>query len=126
MIKLLNPESLERNPAFAQGTLATGSRTIHVGGQNGIDRAGVMASGAPAQTAQALRNVLAVLNEGGADQTDVAKLTVHLVESVDPREAFGAVAGVWGPHPTAVTVLRVAGLARPDALVEIDAIAVVD
>jgi enamine deaminase RidA (YjgF/YER057c/UK114 family) len=85
-----------------------------------------MASGAPAQTAQALRNVLAVLNEGGADQTDVAKLTVHLVESVYPREASGAVAGVWGPHPTAVTVLRVAGLARPDALVEIDAIAVVD
>jgi hypothetical protein len=40
MIKLLNPESLERNPAFAQGTLATGSRAIHVGGQNGIDRAG--------------------------------------------------------------------------------------
>ncbi len=37
-----------------------------------------------------------------------------------------ASAAVWGNHPTAITVLRVAAIARPDALVEIDAIAVID
>lgn len=31
--------------------------------------------------------------------------------------------GESGQHPTAITVLRVVGFARPDALVEIDAIA---
>lgn len=34
-----------------------------------------------------------------------------------------AAAQVWGQHPTAVTVLQVAGLARPDCLVEIEALA---
>jgi 2-iminobutanoate/2-iminopropanoate deaminase len=124
MIDRLNPAALPVSPAFAQGTVATGSRTVYVGGQNGIDATGALADGARNQSEQALRNVLAVLGEAGATQADVAKMTVHLVESVDPREAFGAVAGVWGQHPTAVTVLRVAGLAVPGALVEIDAIAV--
>jgi 2-iminobutanoate/2-iminopropanoate deaminase len=120
VIEHLNPAALPTNPAFSQGIAATGSRTIYVGGQNGDGE------GVTAQTEQALRNVLAVLKEGGATQTDVVKLTIHLVDGIDPREAFGPVPKVWGPHPTTVTVLRVAGLARPDALVEIDAIAVLD
>jgi enamine deaminase RidA (YjgF/YER057c/UK114 family) len=106
--------------------VATGTRLIHVGGQNGVDTGGTLADGAVKQSEQALRNVLAVLAEAGASQADVAKMTVHLVDSVDLREAYGAVAAVWGPHPTAVTVLKVAGLALPGALVEIDAVAVVD
>jgi 2-iminobutanoate/2-iminopropanoate deaminase len=126
MIEKLNPAALVRSPAFAQGTLATGTRIVHVGGQNGIDGTGTMAGGAAAQSAQAMRNVLAVLAEAGATQADVAKLTVHLVESVDPREGYAAAAEVWGDHPTAVTVLRVAGLGPPGALVEIDAVAVLD
>ncbi|HEU4916752.1 MAG TPA: hypothetical protein VFV13_09345 [Acidimicrobiia bacterium] len=37
---------------------------------------------------------------------------------------YKAAAAAWGPHPTAITVLRVAGFARPEVLVEIDALAV--
>jgi hypothetical protein len=36
---------------------------------------------------------------------------------------FSASQEVWGQHPTAITVLQVAALGRPEALVEIDAIA---
>lgn len=75
------------------------------------------------QTAQALRNVLAVLEEGGASVTDVVKLTIYLAESVDPNEAYRASAEVWGMNPTAVTVLKVASLGRPEALVGVEAIA---
>jgi enamine deaminase RidA (YjgF/YER057c/UK114 family) len=77
-------------------TPPTGGNPVYVGGQNGLDATGALAGGAQKQTEQALRNVLTVLAEAGAAQADVAKMTVHLVESVDPREAFGAVAGVWG------------------------------
>lgn len=126
MIQHLNPATMHTSPAYSQGTVATGTRLIHVGGQNGVDTGGTLADGAVKQSEQALRNVLAVLAEAGASQADVAKMTVHLVDSVDLREAYGAVAAVWGPHPTAVTVLKVAGLALPGALVEIDAVAVVD
>jgi 2-iminobutanoate/2-iminopropanoate deaminase len=126
VIEHLNPATLPTNPAFSQGVVATGTRTVFVGGQNGVDGSGAMRDGLTAQTEQALRNVLAVLAEGGAKPADVAKLTIHLVDGVDPREAFAPVPAIWGPHPTTVTVLRVAGLARPDALVEIDAVAVLD
>ena len=67
--------------------------------------------------------MLSVLSAAGASPEHVAKLTIHLADSADAREAFGATPEAWGPHPTAITVLRVAGFARPDALVEIDAIA---
>ena len=124
-VEVLNPEGLSSSPAYAQGTVASGPRTVVVGGQNGVDGDGTMADGIAAQTEQALRNVSTVLDAAGATPADVARLGVYLVESVDPREAFAAVGPVWGQHPTALVVVRVAGLARPDALVEIEAFAVV-
>ena len=67
------------------------------------------------QTVQALRNVLTVLQEVGATQEDVARLTIHLAAGSDVRAAFEASREVWGPHATAVTVLMVASLGRPGA-----------
>lgn len=122
----LNPETLHRSPAFSQGVLAQGSRTVYVGGQNGVNAEGELIDGLGPQTELALRNVLAVLAEAGATQEDVAKLTIHLAAGVDPNEAYAASASVWGQHATAVTVLTVTALGRPGALVEIDAVAVLD
>lgn len=67
--------------------------------------------------------MLSVLTAAGAGAEHVAKLTIHLAGDADVRAAFGAAAESWGPHPTAITVLRVVGFARPGALVEIDAVA---
>jgi len=119
----LNPAALHRNPAFSQGTIAPAGRTLYVGEQNGTDSDGLLLDGLEQQTAQALRNVLAVLDEAGAEPADVAKLTIYLDASVDPNEAYRASAEVWGMRPTAVTVLKVAALGRPGALVGIEAIA---
>ena len=123
MIEHVNPESLRANPAFSQGTIAPAGRTLYVGGQNGIDATGAMADGIGAQPAQALANVGAVLEAAGATPDDVAKLTIHLVDTVDPGEAYLASVAAWGAHRTAVTVLLVPRLGPPGALVEIDAIA---
>ena len=64
-VERLNPEGLYVSPAFAQGTVAWGSRTVYVGGQNGIDADGVLAEGLGPQTERALRNVAAVLAAAG-------------------------------------------------------------
>jgi len=124
-VEILNPDGLPANPAFAQGTVASGQRIVVVGGQNGVTADGTMADGLAAQTERALRNVITVLDAAGATPADVARLGIYLVESADPREAYAAVGPVWGPHATAIVVLRVAGLARPDALIEIEALAAV-
>lgn len=118
----LNPESLEQVPACSQGVLVEGGSLLVVGGQNGIDGEGnVVGDDVAAQSAQALRNVIAVLEEGGATPADVIQLTVYLVAPADVE--FAAAQEVWGGHPTAVSVIKVSGLARPGCLVEISALA---
>lgn len=121
----LNPDSLFRSPAFSQGTvIPAGSSVVIVGGQDGVGADGqLVGEGIAAQTEQAMRNLLAVLEEAGAGPADVAKLTIYLVEGVDVNEAFGASRSVWGDQPTAVSVVFVRGLGVPGALVEVDAIA---
>jgi enamine deaminase RidA (YjgF/YER057c/UK114 family) len=121
----LNPPTMHSNPAFSQGVRVDGAGAlVVVGGQNGVDGTGAVVSAELGlQSAQALRNVLAVLEAAGATQDDVIKLTVYIVEGGDIREGFAAAQEVWGPHPTAISVLLVAGLARPDCLVEVEALA---
>jgi 2-iminobutanoate/2-iminopropanoate deaminase len=123
----INPETLHSNPVFSQGTLTETGRTLYIGGQNGTDASGaIVAGGIAEQTTQAMRNVLSVLEAANAGPEDVAKLNVYLAADADLNAGFAASAAVWGNHPTAITVLRVAGIGRPGALVEIDAIAVID
>jgi 2-iminobutanoate/2-iminopropanoate deaminase len=69
--------------------------------------------------------LIPVLAEAGAAPADVAKLTIILVEGVDVNEGFATSQRVWGDQRTAVTAQFVRALARPDCLVEIDAIAAV-
>jgi enamine deaminase RidA (YjgF/YER057c/UK114 family) len=102
------------------------ARTLYIGGQNGITADGQIAGpDLRAQTEHALRNVLRVLAAAGATQQNVVTLKVHIVTGQLVREAFLAAQDVWGPHATAITTVIVAGLANPQFLVEIDAIAVI-
>lgn len=119
----LNPEQLASSAVFSQGVLSTRAGVLYVGGQNGNDATGAMAEGFATQTEQAYRNVLAVLDAAGCSTDDVLKLTIYVKGDEDVIEGLAAAQRVWGDHPTAITVLRVHGLARPDALVEIEAVA---
>jgi 2-iminobutanoate/2-iminopropanoate deaminase len=118
----VDPPQLHQSPAFAHGMIVPAGATLYVGGQNGTDGSGDLLEGLGAQTEQALRNVLAVLDEAGTDAQHVAKLTIYLAPGIDPTEAYAATRTVWGDRRTAVTVIAV-GPARPGALVEIEAIA---
>lgn len=120
----VDPEQLHRSPAFAQGMIAPAGPTLYVGGQNGTDASGELLDGLRAQTEQALRNVLAVLDAAGSGPEHVVKLTIYLAPDIDPTDGYAATGEVWGDRRTAVTVLAVAP-ARPGALVEIDAIAAI-
>ncbi|PJE94555.1 reactive intermediate/imine deaminase [Streptomyces carminius] len=76
------------------------------------------------QTAQALRNVTAVLKAGGAGLADVVMLRVYLTDPAHlagMNEAYAAAVGE--PFPARTTVyMRL----PPGLLVEIDALAVLD
>lgn len=121
----LNPETLHRNPAFSQGVLAVNpGKLLVIGGQNGVDASGQLVSDDfGAQTEQALRNLLDVLKAAGATQENVIKLTIFMAAGQSIQAGFQASRIVWGNHATAISVLIVAGLGRPGALVEIEALA---
>ena len=123
----VNPDRLHNNPAFSQAVVIEGGRTVYIGGQNGILPDGILAgSDLATQTEQAYRNVIEILHAVGADQGNVAKLTIYVVKGQDIRDGFAAAQKVWGNIPTAISVLIVDSLAVPGALVEIDAIAAVE
>jgi enamine deaminase RidA (YjgF/YER057c/UK114 family) len=82
----------------------------------------VIASGAKAQSEQALRNIAACLEANGMRKEDLVKFTVYLTDArsiADYRAARSKVIGD-GIQP-ASTLVIVAGLANPDLLVEIEA-----
>jgi enamine deaminase RidA (YjgF/YER057c/UK114 family) len=80
---------------------------------------------AAAQAEQAMANIEQLLTEAGAKLEHVCKVTIYLT---DPRfrEAVYRTVGRWlkGVYPVSTGVV-VAGLARPEWLVEIDVIAVI-
>ena len=129
-VNYLNPEGLHKNPAFSHVVTVEGShRTIYVGGQNAVDDAGaIIGKGdVAAQTKQVCRNLQVALAAAGAGAEHVVKWTICLVQGQPVHAAFAAAQEVLGdlPNPPTISVLQVAGLAHPDFLVEIDAIAVV-
>ncbi len=129
MIEHINPQGMHHNPAFSQAILLpAGARTLLIGGQNAVDANGqVVGKGdLGAQTAKALENLQLCLEAGGATLEQLVQVKIYLAGDVDIRPGFGAWMAVWGTraNPPTVTGLRVHGLANPDYLVEIEAMAV--
>ena len=129
-VVFLHPEGLHHNPAFSQVAVVWGDvRTIYVGGQDAVDATGTIVGvgDIAAQTEQVLRNLRTALEAAGAGPEHVVKWTLLIVEGQDFAPGYAAFQRVWGDqsHPPVITAAVVKGLAHPDFLVEIDAIAVV-
>lgn len=129
-VEYVNPEGLHKNPAYTNVVVANGPvRTVYVGGQDAVDATGAIVGKGDlrAQTEQILRNIEAALAAVGAGLEHIVKWNVYVVQGQSLREGFEVFQRVWGnrPNPPAITGMFVAGLAHPDFLAEIDAIAVV-
>jgi enamine deaminase RidA (YjgF/YER057c/UK114 family) len=129
-VEFLNPDGLPQNPAFSNVAVVSGPvRTIYIGGQDAVDaeRNVVGVGDIAAQTEQVLRNLRTALAAAGAGPEHVVKWNVLIVDGQDFTSGYAAFQRVWGdrPDPPVITAAVVKGLAHPDFLVEIDAIAVV-
>lgn len=125
----VNPEEMHVTPAFSQAVVVEGAaRTISIGGQNAVGPDGTIvgAGDIAAQTTQIFENLEAVLVGGGVTLHDIVKWTIYVVRGHDFRPGFGIFQQKWGTSAKlpAVSVVIVAGLANPEFLVEIEAIAV--
>ena len=128
-IQFIRPPGLVVSPAFSHvAVVPPGATTIYVGGQNAVDADGALIGPGDVamQSARALKNAAVALAAAGASLHDVVQWTVLLVEGVDLRAAYGAIAAeLASDEPPLVLSARVAGLGVPGALVEISAVAAV-
>lgn len=129
-VQYLNPDDLNKNPAFTNVVVVTGSvKTVYVGGQDAVDTDGTIIGRGDlkAQTEQVLKNIQVALAAGDARLEHIVKWNIYIVEGQPLQAGFEAFQRVWGnrPNPPAISGVFVSGLAHPDFLVEMDAIAVV-
>jgi 2-iminobutanoate/2-iminopropanoate deaminase len=125
------PPSIPSGPAerFAYSYGVKVGNTLHISGLVAFNQAGeiVGAGDAAAQAEQIFTNMRVVLEEAGGSMDDLVSTTTYMV-STDDSLAINEVRNrhITGELKPTSTLIGVAALARPDFLVEIEAVAVID
>lgn len=122
--RVFNHPVARPNPNPYSPALDTGS-LVFVSGQVGTDPATGELAGldTSSQTRQCLENVRSLLRQAGLDMADVVKCTVFLTR-IEDFQAMNAVYREYFAEPLpARSTVGVAALARPEMLVEIEAMA---
>ena len=128
----LNPPTLAKPRGFSHGVAVRGGTQVFLSGQTGSDLSGAIAAPGDlvAQFRLALENLKNLVEAAGGSVTDIVKLNLLVRDCDDYRaklrpigEAYRA---VLGDHFPAMTLAGTTGLFQPDALVEIEGIAVIE
>jgi len=124
----LQPPGWPAPKGYANGVMGEG-RIVLVGGQIGWDSEGRFPPGLVAQVRQALLNIVAVLREAGAGPEHVGRLTWYVTDMGVYRVALKELGPVYrevmGRNFPAMALVQVVSLVEPEALVEIEATAIV-
>lgn len=125
--KTLLPAGWPRPRGYSNGMIAKG-RILVTGGVVGWDETETLAQGFVAQTRQVLANILAILKEGGAGPQHLVRLTWYVTDIETYAAHLKEVGAAWrelvGPHYPCMALVQVVRLVERDALVEIEATAV--
>lgn len=128
MTEYLRPDGWKRPGGYSDGTKGSGD-LVFVAGQIGRAEDGTLAKGFVSQARQALKNIVAVLESGGAGPEHVTRLTWYVVDIDEYRAVRGDVGKVYrdvmGKHYPAMSLVEVNRLLENGARVEIEATAVV-
>jgi enamine deaminase RidA (YjgF/YER057c/UK114 family) len=128
-VRFSNPKTMAKPPGYTYVVEATGpNRLIFIAGQLGLDLDNKLV-GAPgdfrAQAEKAIENLKLALADAGATIKDVVKINNYLTDMSHIgifREVRDAAFNMTAPP--ASTTVAISQLARPGALFEIEAIAV--
>jgi len=132
-MKILQPSDWAPPKGYANGImneLTVGSRIIFVGGQIAWNAQQQFESDDLAeQVGQALRNIVAILKEGGAGPEHITRMTWYVVDKKEYvaslREIGQQYREIIGRNFPAMTAVEVADLVEDRAKVEIEVTAVV-
>ncbi|QEL22466.1 RidA family protein [Bosea sp. F3-2] len=122
------PEGWPQPRGYANGMVAEG-RVLMTGGLVGWDAQGVFAQGFVGQLRQTFMNIKAVVEAGGGRVEDIVRLTWYVTDIQSYRDSLREMGPVYrevfGRHFPAMAVVAVTALVEPEALLEIEATAVI-
>jgi enamine deaminase RidA (YjgF/YER057c/UK114 family) len=122
------PKGWPQPRGYANGMVAEG-RVLVTGGLVGWDAQGVFAKGFIGQLRQTFLNIRAVVEAGGGRVEDIVRLTWYVTDIAAYRASLKEMGPVYrevfGRHFPAMAVVAVTALVEPEALLEIEATAVV-
>jgi NAD(P)-dependent dehydrogenase (short-subunit alcohol dehydrogenase family) len=127
---IINPEELGAPRGWNNGMLAQAAgRVLFIAGQTARDGSGhVQASDFVSQFDRALGNVLAVLRQAGGEPRDLGRLTIYVTDMARYRASLKPLGEVYrrrmGTHFPAMALMEVKSLVDRQAVVEIEATAV--
>jgi 2-iminobutanoate/2-iminopropanoate deaminase len=127
-VKRTNPPALTRPTGYTHIVEVTGpAKTIYISGQIAFDKDGnvVGAGDMKAQAEQVFKNLEIALNAAGAKFSDVVKMNSYITDMSKVQAVRDVRSRYFAETSPASTFVQVAGLVRPDLLLEIEVVAVV-
>lgn len=129
---VIHPSHFPKPRGYANGILTdmpTG-KILHIAGQIGWDKdAHIVSPDFAVQFLLALDNVIAVTRAAGGATEHIVKLLAFVTDLEAYRAATLAIGEGWrgrlGKHYPAMSLVKVAGLLEPGALVEIEGVAII-
>ncbi len=124
-MRRLYPKSIHPPFAnYAHGVEAeAGAKWIFCSGQLGIGADGIVPPDVEGQARLCFRAIEAILAEGGMTLADIVRLNAYVSEREHLQGYMRARDEFVGSPPPASTLMIVQGFAKPDFLVEIEAVA---
>ena len=126
-VKRTNPPALSAPTGYTHVVEVTGpNKTIYISGQIAFDKDGklVGAGDMQAQAEQVFKNLEAALTAAGAKFSDVVKMNSYITDMSRIQAVRDVRARYFKESLPASTFVQVAGLVRPDLLLEIEVVAV--
>jgi enamine deaminase RidA (YjgF/YER057c/UK114 family) len=126
-IRFSNPDAIAKPPGYSHVVEVTGpGRLVYFAGQLGMDRSGKMGANAREQIELAFQNLKAALASVGAGFEHLVKINNYVVDIGVNIAQFREVRDKYvnTSAPPASTTIGVPELARPGALFEIEAVAI--
>ncbi len=132
LFRIFNPDTMAKPTAgYSHVAEVTGGKIVYIAGQVAIDKAGTLVGKDDfrAQVQQVFENLKAAVEAAGGDSHSIIKLNYYCAESVDPaqipivREVRDRYVNTANPPTSTFVVVK--RLVRPEWLIEVDAVAVV-
>ena len=129
--RLFNPKSMPGTIGYSHVAEITGGKIVYISGQVSLDETDAIVGeeNFGAQAEQVFQNLRMAVEAVGGTFSNIVKLNYYCVDSVEPSQ-IAVVRGIRNrfvntENPPASTVVVVSRLARPEFLIEIEAVAVI-